>query len=80
MKPYWKSISFWHNLLTLIVGVLTVLADQTWLTAEQKMAVLSIIAILKPILDQLIRFVTVEPVTAPKPLKGIQEKRLHKGN
>lgn len=77
MKSIWKSWTFWYNVITALVAILTALSNEAWLADEYKELVLGIIAFLNGAGNILLRFITVAPVAAPKPLQSIQQKRMN---
>ncbi len=70
MKPFWKSKTFWVNVLTLVISALTMIAGSETID-PQVVAIITGIAI--PILNVVLRFVTNEPIG----LTG--GPRLHRG-
>ena len=61
-KPVWASKTIWVNSLTFLAGVAAVLVDVP-LIAENPKATAAVTMVVLPLLNNLLRLVTSEPVS-----------------
>ena len=67
MKSIFLSKTFWVNAIVLLIGLLTQLGDQTWISPE----ILAIItSVVLPMVNVVLRWLTTQPVRV-LPIKEI---------
>ena len=64
-KPWYKSKTVWINVITLCVGITAVLSESETLPQE---AVLILTALVVPILNVFLRWLTNKPITSIAPV------------
>lgn len=77
MKPWYLSKTFWVNVFTLAIGIAAVLAESEFL-ADNKDIVLMITALVVPLLNVFLRWLTDMPITSFLPVGDKLRPRITK--